>query len=152
MNWMRGGLLAPSRTCRGTRPAWSPRSRPGAATGTTRGQASPGRCAPRRTAIGRATARPGETVAADTTALAAARQTAAEEARGAGLTRFALLVTATTEPDRLGAVVEAVDQLGRASRLRRLRPCYGSQSASFAAALGIGLVLPAHVTTGGTGG
>jgi len=66
-------------------------------------------------------------------------------ARGAGLTRFALLVTVTAHPDQLAEVAQQVDQLGRASRLR-LRRCYGTQAAAFGAALGVGLVLPAHVT------
>ncbi len=98
-----------------------------------------------RTAIGRESARAGEARATETAALASARQTAKEEARGAGLTRFALLVTITADPAALAEVTQRVDQLGRASRLR-LRRCYGSQAAGFAAALGVGLVLPAHVT------
>ena len=55
-----------------------------------------------RTAIGRATQRRGEARATETSRLDAARQAAREEASGAGLVRFALLVTATvTDPDRL---------------------------------------------------
>jgi len=105
-----------------------------------------------RTAVGRESARAGEARATETAALAAARQTATEEARGAGLTRFALLVTVTADPAALADVTQQVDQLGRASRLR-LRRCYGTQAAAFAAALGVGIVLPAHVTTtlGGAG-
>ncbi|RKS80633.1 hypothetical protein CLV35_0222 [Motilibacter peucedani] len=92
-----------------------------------------------------ATARRGQPGAADTLALSAARQTAAEQAAGAGLVRQAVLVTATVDdPAQLPAAAEAVDQLGGASRLR-LRRCYGSQAASFAAALGVGVVLPKHV-------
>lgn len=99
-----------------------------------------------RTAIGWEGARAGEARATETAALAAARQTAREEATGAGLTRFSLLVTATTTPGQLDDVAEHVVQAGRASRIR-LRRCYGSQSAAFSAALGLGVVLPAHVTT-----
>jgi len=99
-----------------------------------------------RTAVGRESARAGEARATETAALAAARQTAKEEARGAGLTRFALLVTVTADPTALAEVTQQVDQLGRASRLR-LRRCYGTQAAAFAAALGVGIVLPAHVST-----
>ncbi len=103
-----------------------------------------------RTAIGWEGARAGEAKATETAALAAARQTAREEAAGAGLTRFALLVTVTADPAALEEVAEQAVQLGRASRLR-LRRCYGSQAAAFAAALGVGLVLPAHVaSTGGS--
>jgi len=101
-----------------------------------------------RTAIGWEGARAGEAKATETAALAAARQTAREEAAGAGLTRFALLVTVTADPAALEQVAEQAVQLGRASRLR-LRRCYGSQAAAFAAALGVGLVLPAHVASTG---
>ncbi len=101
-----------------------------------------------RTAIGWEGARAGEAKATETAALAAARQTAREEAAGAGLTRFALLVTVTADPAALEEVAEQAVQLGRASRLR-LRRCYGSQAAAFAAALGVGLVLPAHVAATG---
>jgi len=70
----------------------------------------------------------------------------------AGLTRFALLVTVTADPAALEEVAEQAVQLGRACRLRlrlRLRRCYGSQAAAFAAAFGVGLVLPAHVASTG---
>jgi len=98
-----------------------------------------------RTALGNATMRAGEGKAAETLDLQAARQTAAEEAAGAGLTRFSLLVTATvTNPEQLGHIADLVDQAGGASRLQ-LRRVYAGQSASFAACLGIGLVLNKHV-------
>ncbi len=98
-----------------------------------------------RTALGKATMRKGETRAHESQDLTAARQTATEEAAGAGLTRFALLVTATvTDPAALAHATDLIDQAGGASRLR-LRRVYAGQSASFAAALGVGLVLPAHV-------
>jgi len=98
-----------------------------------------------RTALGKATMRKGETRAHESSDLLAARQTATEEAAGAGLTRFALLVTATvTDPAALAHATDLIDQAGGASRLR-LRRVYAGQSASFAAALGVGLVLPAHV-------
>jgi len=98
-----------------------------------------------RTALGKATMRKGETRAHESSDLLAARQTAGEEAAGAGLTRFALLVTVTvTDPAALAHATDLIDQAGGASRLR-LRRVYAGQSASFAAALGVGLVLPAHV-------
>jgi hypothetical protein len=98
-----------------------------------------------RTALGKATMRKGETRAQESSDLTAARQTAGEEAAGAGLTRFSLLVTATvTDPAGLAHAADLIDQAGGASRLR-LRRVYAGQSASFAAALGVGLVLPAHV-------
>ncbi len=73
-----------------------------------------------------------------------AHTTAAEEARGAGLVDFALLLTATvTGPDRVADAVAAVDMLSAASRIQ-LRPMYGSQDTAFAACLPLGLVLPDH--------
>ncbi|MDP9461427.1 MAG: hypothetical protein M3Q22_14675, partial [Actinomycetota bacterium] len=98
-----------------------------------------------RTALGQATMRAGEGRAADSLDLQAARQTATEEATGAGLTRFALLVTATVpHPDQLGHAADLIDQAAGASRLQ-LRRVYAGQSAAFAACLGVGLVLNSHV-------
>jgi hypothetical protein len=108
-----------------------------------------------RTALGRAAARHGEGRAAESLTLAAARQCAAEQAAGAGLVRFSMLVTATvlapgpadgndTLASRLAQAAPVVEQLGPACQLR-LRRCYFSQSAAFAAALGVGVVLPQHV-------
>ena len=76
----------------------------------------------------------------------AAAATAAEEAGGAGLVNFAVLVTATvTDPDRAPQARAAVDTLSATARLR-LRPVYGGQAAAFAAALPIGLILPKHLS------
>ena len=98
-----------------------------------------------RTAIGRANARAGEGRASETLSLVAARQSAAEQAAGAGLVRFSLLVTATVEdPCELAQAAELIDQLGPACQLR-LRRCFFSQAAAFTAALGVGVVLPKHV-------
>jgi hypothetical protein len=76
---------------------------------------------------------------------AAAEQSAKEEAKGAGLVRFAMLVTATVEsPADLPAAAAAVDVLAPPARIQ-LRRMYGSQATAFAAALPIGIVLPDHV-------
>ncbi|MDP9850501.1 SCO6880 family protein [Streptosporangium lutulentum] len=87
----------------------------------------------------------GANVAArDAVAVAAAEQTAREEARGAGVTRFALLLTATVRSvDDLSLAAAAIDTLAPAARLQ-LRRCRG-QAAAFAAALPLGLVVPAHL-------
>jgi hypothetical protein len=45
---------------------------------------------------------------------------------------------------RLAQAAAVVEQLGPACQLR-LRRCYFAQSAAFAAALGVGVVLPHHV-------
>jgi len=75
----------------------------------------------------------------------AAQATAQEEAAGAGLLNFGLVVTATTtDPAREAEARAAIDSLSAAARLR-MRPAYGSQDTAFAAALPLGLVLPRHI-------
>ncbi|WP_067837274.1 SCO6880 family protein [Nocardia lijiangensis] len=69
-----------------------------------------------------------------------------EQARGAGLTRFGVLVTVTDHLDAdLPGIEASVKGMAAASRLG-VRRCYGSQAAAFAASLGIGLVLPEHIS------
>jgi hypothetical protein len=83
----------------------------------------------------------------------AAALAAEEEARGAGLVAFGMLVTATvTEIEALDdprAAVDlvrtAVDNLAATARIQ-LRPVYGSQDTAFAAALPLGLLPDAHAT------
>jgi hypothetical protein len=83
--------------------------------------------------------------ARDTVAVAAADQTAREEARGAGLIRFGMLVTATVaDASDLPAAAAAIDVLAPPARIR-LRRMYGAQAAAFAACLPLGLVLPDHL-------
>ncbi|PZG22357.1 SCO6880 family protein [Nonomuraea aridisoli] len=83
--------------------------------------------------------------ARDTVAVAAADQSAREEAKGAGVVRFAMLVTATVpRPEDLPAAAAAIDTLAPSARVR-LRRMYGAQAACFAAALPLGLVLPDHL-------
>ncbi|MGW0251107.1 SCO6880 family protein [Nocardia goodfellowii] len=73
----------------------------------------------------------------------AARQ---EHAHGAGLTRFGVLVTVTDTQDADMPGIEAsVQGMSAAARLD-VRRCYGYQAASFAASLGIGLILPEHAS------
>ncbi|MEU9021787.1 SCO6880 family protein [Actinomadura sp. NPDC048394] len=72
-------------------------------------------------------------------------QSAIEEARGAGVTRFTILVTATVHSaDQLPVAAAAIDTLAAPARLR-LRRMYGAQASSFAAALPVGIVLPDHI-------
>ncbi len=76
-----------------------------------------------------------------------AEATAAEEAAGAGLVNFGALITATvTDPARLPEARAAVDMLSATARLR-VRPCYGSQDAAFAAGLPLGILLPQLVSS-----
>lgn len=75
----------------------------------------------------------------------AALATAEEEAAGAGLVNFGIVVTSTvTDIERVSDARAAVDNLSATARLR-LRPVYGSQDSAFAAALPLGLVLPHHL-------
>jgi hypothetical protein len=88
-----------------------------------------------------ATNRPSARSVAD---LRSATARAEDEARGHNLINFGLLVTATVaDTDRLPDVIAAVDNLSATARLQ-LRRAYGSQDSAFAAALPLGLVLPAH--------
>jgi hypothetical protein len=76
-------------------------------------------------------------------------QSALEEARGAGVTRFTMLVTATVRSaEELPLAAAAVDTLAPPARLR-LRRMYGSQASAFAAALPLGIVLPDHLQAPG---
>lgn len=83
--------------------------------------------------------------ARDAVAVAAAEQSAREEAKGAGVVRFAMLVTATVlRPEDLPAAAAAIDVLAPPARVQ-LRRMYGSQDSAFAAALPLGIVLPDHL-------
>lgn len=73
--------------------------------------------------------------------LAQSQRTAVEEARGAGLVEFGMLVTATvTSPEELKDAAFVVENLAASSRVL-LRPMYGSQDAGFAGSLPLGIVL-----------
>lgn len=70
--------------------------------------------------------------------LAAASEVASEEASGAGLVDFAMIITATTTPDHLEDTSVTVNALSAASRLL-IRPAYGAQDSGFALGLPLGL-------------
>jgi hypothetical protein len=71
-------------------------------------------------------------------------QTAQEEAQGAGLVNFGMVVTATvTDKERFPDAVAAVEQTSGTARVL-LRRAYGAQDTAFAASLPLGLVLPKH--------
>jgi hypothetical protein len=83
--------------------------------------------------------------ARNTLSTRSAQATAAEEASGAGLLNFGLIVTATTtERVKESDARAAIDSLTAAARLR-MRPAYGSQDTAFAGGLPLGLVLPRHL-------
>jgi len=82
--------------------------------------------------------------AVDDVAVLAAEQQAIEEAHGAGLVRFGLLVTVTVpagDPEAIAAAVAAVGGLAAQSRIE-LRRCWRWQPTAFLGALPLGLVLP----------
>jgi len=84
-------------------------------------------------------------LARDDLAYRAAMQTAAEEARGAGLSRMSMIVTATvTDPARAHQARTVVEGTLAASSRLRLRRAYGHQASAFAATLPVGIVLPLH--------
>lgn len=83
--------------------------------------------------------------ARDDVRIQAVEQAAREEATGAGLVRFGILVTATVaEHEDLTLAAAAVENLAASARIQ-VRRATGAQSAAFAAALPLGLVLPLHL-------
>ena len=84
--------------------------------------------------------------ARDVVDVEAADQAADEEATGAGVVRFTVLVTATvrSEQDLEDANSTIRSRAGEARLV--LRPMYGCQAAAFAAGLPVGVVLSAHTT------
>jgi len=80
--------------------------------------------------------------------LRAAQQVADEEAAGAGLLDFALIITATTSTDELDDTSSAVTALASSSRLL-VRPAYGAQDSAFALGLPLGLRPASQGLSGG---
>ncbi|MBF6215948.1 hypothetical protein IU487_33660 [Nocardia puris] len=69
-----------------------------------------------------------------------------EQALGAGLVRFGLLITVSDRADAdMPGIEPTIQAMATAARLG-VRRCYGSQAAAFAAGLGVGVVLPEHAT------
>ena len=74
-----------------------------------------------------------------------------EQARGAGLTRFAMLVTATIPagPDTdIPTMRSEIEAMGDSARIG-LRRCWGYQAAAFAGSLGMGTILPEYASISG---
>lgn len=97
-----------------------------------------------RAAINRAGRRRDLVHAHDSAQVRAALQAAQEEATGAGVVSFSLLVTVTVDNEHeLRQAGETVTRAGRQAQIR-LRPVQGAQAAAFATALGVGLVPDRH--------
>jgi hypothetical protein len=95
-----------------------------------------------KSAINRAGRRKGLVHAHDSADLRAARQATEEEADGAGVVSFSVLVTVTvTDPSEFDRACTSVERAARGARFR-LSPVRGAQAAAFAGALGVGLSLP----------
>jgi hypothetical protein len=95
-----------------------------------------------KSAINRAGRRKGLVHAHDSADLRAARQATEEEADGAGVVSFSVLVTVTvTDPAEFDRACTSVERAARGARFR-LSPVRGAQAAAFAGALGVGLSLP----------
>jgi len=76
----------------------------------------------------------------------AADRTAMEEARGAGLVNFGMVVTGTVmSVEQLPDMIAAIDNLGATARVL-LRPAYGAQDSAFVAALPLGIVMQSHLS------
>ena len=71
--------------------------------------------------------------------MAISSKNAQEEASGAGLVDFTVLVTATVTGDDLDDTAAAITSLASASKLR-MRPAYGAQDSAFALGLPLGVV------------
>lgn len=95
-----------------------------------------------KSAINRAGRRKGLVHAHDSADLRSAKQATEEEADGAGVVSFSVLVTVTVTDDTdFDRACTSVERAARGGRFR-LSPIRGAQAAGFAAALGIGLSLP----------
>lgn len=83
--------------------------------------------------------------ARDSVAVRAAEQAAREEATGAGVVRFGMLVTATvTQREDIERAAAAISNISAPARVT-LRRVYGAQASAFAAALPLGIVVPHHL-------
>lgn len=93
-----------------------------------------------QTAAFTATGTKGRVTAGAASRVAATQRAAAEVAEGAGMTRFAVLVTVTVTPDAdVETAAATLENLAGAARLR-LRRVTGAQAAGFAATLPVGFL------------
>ena len=88
----------------------------------------------------------GQLAAARETSTTQAAANARDEARGAAVLRFAVITTITvTDEEQLRRAIKAIRNLHAGARLVMSR-AYGQQAAAFSAGLGLGVLLPDHVT------
>jgi hypothetical protein len=102
-----------------------------------------------RAAMNKASRRKGLVHAHDSAEVRAALQAAREEATGAGVASFSMIVTVTVDgdapdpQDALRAATESIVRAGRSAQVV-LRPVLGAQAAAFAVGLGAGIVPVNH--------
>ncbi len=88
----------------------------------------------------------GQKAAARESSTLQAEANARDEARGASVERFAVITTITvTDEEQLRRAIKAVRNLHAGARFE-MRRAYGQQSAAFSAGLGLGVLLPDHIT------
>lgn len=88
----------------------------------------------------------GQKAAARESSTQQAKANARDEARGASVERFAVITTITvTDEEQLRRATKAVRNLHAGARLEMRRAC-GQQAAAFSAGLGLGILLPDHLT------
>ncbi|WP_033247152.1 SCO6880 family protein [Nocardia carnea] len=101
-------------------------------------------------AVGEVTATRGLSTARANLRVAATNQARVEQARGAGVTDYDLVITVSAASvEELHAGGEITDDLATGAHLR-IRPAFGQQAAAFQTALGIGVLLPDHATVSRT--
>ncbi|WP_280393809.1 SCO6880 family protein [Nocardia brasiliensis] len=82
--------------------------------------------------------------------LASTRQSRDEEARGAGVVDYAMLITATAGSlEELRSYGEIIKDRSAGARMQ-IRPAWAQQPAAFLAGLGVGVLLPDHATVNRT--
>jgi len=89
---------------------------------------------------------PGQRIASRALSSSQAEANARDEARGASVTRFAVVTTVTvTDETQLRRAVAAMRNLHASARLV-MHQAYGQQSVAFSVGLGLGVLTPDHVT------
>jgi hypothetical protein len=89
---------------------------------------------------------PGQRIASRALSSSQAEANARDEARGASVTRFAVVTTVTvTDETQLRRAVAAMRNLHASARLV-MHQAYGQQAAAFSFGLGFGVLAPDHVT------
>ncbi|WP_366782108.1 SCO6880 family protein [Williamsia sp.] len=99
-----------------------------------------------KSALAKASQSRGPVAPAAKIGVAATAKAREEEAQGHGLSRFAIIVTVTgLDEDELDLMVPTATDLMAQTRMK-MRVAFRTQAATFAAGLGVGVLLPDHIT------